>query len=159
MRPMFRLARLKSDIKVLVTKRWVIMGNSDFQTKLAKADEMRIKYYAVSSSEDATIAAWNAKPYIEACIAFLSAVRDAYPELDIEAFFDVWLNCNEDVQYCAEYAKRKKQYELDVRNFCVINHGRYANNSHHPVCYMPLEKYESDELGEGVIGDSSLNKA
>jgi hypothetical protein len=134
------------------------MENSDFKAKLAKADEMRKAYFAVATSEDATIAAWNAKPYIEARIAFLSAVQDVYPEVDIERFFDIWLDCNEDVRYCTEYAKREMQEKLDIRNFCVIHHGRAANDRHLPECYMPLEKYESDELDEGVLGVESDEK-
>lgn len=131
------------------------MTNDSFLSYLRKADIARKEYYAVATSEDATIASWNAKPYIEARIAFLQAVRKAYPELDIERFFDVWLDCNEDVRYCAEYVKREMQEKLDIRNFCVIHHGRHANDRHLPECYMPLEKYESDELGEGVVGDDS----
>lgn len=82
-----------------------------------EAAELARKAHHLTASED------DSKAYDRSQIAFKAAIHAAYPELDKCGVYGLWVDCMEDVAYCARtYASLDRE---DQRKFQAMG-GAFA---------------------------------
>lgn len=84
------------------------------------AEEARVLYWAVATSEDSRIAGAWTQSYQRAVRFFKAAIDFAYPDVPggAEAVYEIFGDCNESVAHCVEAAKADA---LDRREGRLIN--------------------------------------
>jgi hypothetical protein len=75
------------------------------------AEVMLDVYRSVAFNEDGAISASDTMTYKLARNALMVSIAIAYPESDIQAVYDIWLDCNENVAYCVDAAKNRQRDE------------------------------------------------
>lgn len=78
------------------------------------AETMRQMHYAVACSSNTAVAESHAMPYKTTKAALLVAIGAAYPDVDIEAIYDIWVDCNESIAHCVGHYKMTKKHERDT---------------------------------------------
>lgn len=78
------------------------------------AEAMRQMHHAVACSSNLAVAASEAMPYKTTKAALLVAIGTAYTDVDIEAIYDIWVDCNESIAYCVNWHKRHQSDKTDV---------------------------------------------
>lgn len=69
---------------------------------LQLAEAIQSYYWDVATSEDQDIAGGSTETYRNAHAALLAGYKAAWPHLDPQAIYEVWLDCNESAAYCAD---------------------------------------------------------
>ena len=64
---------------------------------------VRLQHFAVATSENVDIAASWGTIYKHSQRLFKAAIQLAYPNLDTERIYDLWIDNNESVAYCANW--------------------------------------------------------
>lgn len=74
------------------------------------AEQARVYYYAVATSDDRTIANGDSPTYRAAHRAFLAAIKAAWPHMDARRLFEHWLDSNESMSYYIREIERDGRY-------------------------------------------------
>lgn len=127
------------DIKAFTDKRY-IWSEVDFKHI---PDDLRdfaelcaTMHFAVATSENPTISFCRGKVYPHSQNLLIEAIRAGWVSLDPSDIYDVWVDCNESIAYCADVVTRRiadEKAELD--NECeghesvVVDQSFYCDGS------------------------------
>lgn len=78
------------------------------------AEAMRQMHSSVAFSSNNAVAAYDAMPYKTTKAALLVAIGTAYPDVDIQAIYDIWVDCNESIAYCVNWYKKDQKEIRDT---------------------------------------------
>lgn len=73
------------------------------------AEKVESWFRTVAFSENPDISNGSGAIYQTCQRLFKAAIRAAYPLVDENDIFDVWVDCNESVAYCAEYVQNNPE--------------------------------------------------
>lgn len=73
------------------------------------AEAARQHHYSVSTSSDPAVAGSNSPVYQRSQAFFKAAIAVAYPDVDPDEVYEIWVDCMEDVAWCARIAREEAQ--------------------------------------------------
>lgn len=73
---------------------------------LALAEAARRYHYSICTHEDYKIASSLTPHYKESQRMFRKAIKIAYPHMDANRIYKMWVDCMEDIAYCVAYIKK-----------------------------------------------------
>jgi hypothetical protein len=74
------------------------------------AEAARKAHHETAASTDVAVS--SGKNYTRSRQAFKAAIRVAYPTVDCDTVYGVWIDCMEPVAYCVEWIKQADRDEL-----------------------------------------------
>lgn len=86
---------------------------------LAAAESARVHHHAAAGHADLSFS--SGQYYANSRAAFKAAIRCAYPQLDCDAMYGLWVDSIESVEYCANILQSLTPDE--VRKFASIGKG------------------------------------
>lgn len=91
------------------------------------AEQVERTHYAVATSDDPNVSHGGWPVYQHSQGLFLAAIKAAYPDLDAEEVYDVWLDCMEPVAHCARVVGERHQIsELQARACLAAIESQFA---------------------------------
>lgn len=79
-------------------------------------------HMAIAMSKDAAIADGRGSVYTASERLFKVAIMAAYPDLSEEQIYQVWVECNESIEFCAAHVKREADFEAAQLTHVHIQH-------------------------------------
>lgn len=67
-------------------------------------------HFAVATSPNADVAGCWTPTYKASKRMFTTAIKAAYPHMDAERVYLLWVDCNETVAYCVRYIRENNRY-------------------------------------------------
>jgi hypothetical protein len=77
------------------------------------ADAARRAHFEIATHDDLAIASGSSEIYQSSQALFKAAIKAAYPGDDVEAMYEAWLDCFEDLDHCATVVRQRKAAEID----------------------------------------------
>lgn len=76
------------------------------------AESAREYHFAVCGLEDVELSGDQGETYRRSAALFKAAIANAYPELGYAEIYDVWLDCNETVEWCANVVRADRARQM-----------------------------------------------
>jgi hypothetical protein len=90
------------------------------------AERIRETHYAVCTSEDHNVSHGDGPVYTHSRHLFLAAIKAAYPDMDAEEIYAVWVDCMETVAYCARIVRQRRISEAQARQCLAAIERQFA---------------------------------
>ncbi|HET9865738.1 MAG TPA: hypothetical protein VFQ06_00495 [Nitrospira sp.] len=78
-----------------------------------------VKHYANATSNDPERSFYQGEIYKASKRALIGAIQAAYPDVDVDDVYELWVDCGECIAYCVEYLRTQRrafQAEMDAQH-------------------------------------------
>jgi hypothetical protein len=74
---------------------------------LASVEAAAQVHYGNATNNDPRIAAYDSPVYMASKTALKTAIKATYPDMDVEAVYDTWIDCGESIFYCVDFLRQQ----------------------------------------------------
>ena len=87
---------------------------------------LAIVHLGIATNEDGRISSGSAAPYRHSERALKAMLLLAYPELSEDRIYEIWLDCNESIAYCAKKVEKEVAFEREQERLDALQDAAWA---------------------------------